>query len=180
MSKNWKRFGMIIVVAAILLAIFDIAVLIHREIKWNEYVAVSQEAKKAGYTEDYTICTRQENVVIDGREYLCFNAHRHMILDGDYDENLLVSKEDQFEDMVPDEKENLEIFAKEIKRVKGDDGQDYTLIEVYRIDRCRPDFSGDWFWRALLITVIVMPVVCVSGIIWLIHFFVYKYKTKRG
>ncbi len=179
MSKKWKRFGMVIVVAAILLAVFDAAVLIHREIEWNEYVSDYREAKKAGYTEDYTICTRQGNVMIDGQEYLCFNAHRHVILDGDYDENLLVSMEDQFEDLFPDEKENLEIFAKEIKKVKGDDGQDYTLIDVYRIDKCRADLSGDWFWRALFITIIVMPVVCVSGIIWLIHFFAYKYKTKR-
>lgn len=54
---------------------------------------------------------------------------------------LLVSKDDQFEDMAPDEEENLEIFAKEIKIVTDSDEQDYTLIEVYRIDKCRSDFS---------------------------------------
>lgn len=64
---------------------------------------------------------------------------------------LLVSKDDQFEDMAPDEEENLEIFAKEIKIVTDSDGQDYTLIEMYRIDKCRSDLSDVWFWRAFMI-----------------------------
>lgn len=174
MSKRWKKFGIIILAVAVLLAIFDIVVFTTDKIMSNKRVSVYREAEKAGYDEAYTICSRQGDIVIDGQAYLCFNAHRHAILDGDYDEDLIVSKDDKFEDEHPYQKENLEIFAKEIKRVTDNYGNDYTLIDVYRIDKCRTENIDAWFWNALLISIVVLPIELVLGIIWVIHFIVYK------
>ena len=178
MGKKWKTFGIVILAMAILLAVFDIAVWIMHEVSWERQMSVYRRANAEGYKEDYTVCSRQENVVIDEQEYLCFYAHRTMILDGDYSEYLLVSIDDSFEDLVPDENEDLEILAKEVESLYDIEGKDYTRIDVYQIDRCRSVNLDAWFWRAFMITIVVLPIEFVLGIIWSIHFVVYK--VKKG
>ena len=152
-----------------MLVFFDLLVWITGEIQWNQRHTVYREAKEAGYTEDYTICSRQGSVEIDGHDYLSFRARRHVVVDGDYQENLLVSKEDQFEDTVLEQEENLEIFAKKVKSTTGPDGEPYTVIDIYRIDNYGVAHSDAWFWRAFMLTIIVAPIVFVLGMVWLVR-----------
>ncbi|MBQ9934777.1 MAG: hypothetical protein IJO70_02925 [Lachnospiraceae bacterium] len=178
LSKPWKIFGCIILAVIAVLIVFDFTVWIVYKIQWNKYTEIYREAREAGYPDGYDICTRQGNIVIDGKEYLLFEAHREVWLDGDYYENLIVSVDDEYDDKYPDSIDNLEIFAKKLEYVADTNQERYTLIDVYMIDLCRQRVSGDWCWRALGVTIIVAPVILVAGLVWLIHFVLYKRKLK--
>lgn len=178
LSKPWKIFGYIILALIAVLIIFDATVWIVYELQWKKYVANSMEAREAGYSDSYDICRRQGTIVINGNEYLLFEAHREVWLDGDYYENLIVSVDDEYDDKYPDSKDNLEIFAKKLEYVDDSNQERYTLIDVYMIDLCRQRVTGDWCWRAIGVTIIAAPVILVAGLVWLIHFIVYKKKCK--
>lgn len=180
LSKSWKLFGYIILVVIAVLIVFDATVWIVYKIQWNKYSENYREAREAGYPDSYDICTRQGNIVIDGREYLLFEAHREVWLDGDYYENLIVSVDDEYVDKYPDSNDNLEIFAKKLEYVDHTNQERYTLIDVYRIDLCRQRISGDWAFRALGITIIAVPVILVAGLVWLVGFILHKRKVKNG
>lgn len=179
LSKPWKIFGYIIIAVIAALIAFDATVWIVYEIQWNEYSENLFEARDAGYPDSYDICTRQGSIVIDNKEYLLFEAHREAFLDGDYYENLIVYIDDEYVDKYPDNKGNLEIFAKELGYVGDINQERYTLIDVYMIDLCRQRVSGDWAWRALGITIIAVPVILVAGLVWLLHYIVYKKRLNK-
>lgn len=178
LSKPWKIFGYIILVVLAILIVFDATVWIVYKIQWNKYVANSREAREAGYPNGYNICSRQGSIVIDGKEYIFFEAHRKAILDGDYYENLIVSVDDEYVDKYPDSNDNLEIFAKKLEYVDHTDQERYTLIDVYMIDLCRQRISGDWALRALVVTIIAVPVILVAGVVWFIGYVVHKKKHR--
>lgn len=178
LSKPWRIFGYIILVVLAILIVFDATVWIVYKIQWNKYVANSREAREAGYPNGYNICSRQGSIVIDGKEYILFEAHRKAILDGDYYENLIVSVDDEYEDKYPDRKGNLEIFAKKLGYVDDSNEERYTILDIYQIDLCRQRVSGDWCWRALLVTIIAAPILLVSGLVWLIYFIIFKRRIK--
>ena len=117
LSKPWKIFGYILLALLAVLIVFDATVMIAYEIQWGKHVENSTEAREAGYPDSYNICSRQGNIVIDGREYVLFEAYRAAILDGAYHEKLIVSADDGFVDKVPKADTNLEIFAKELEFV---------------------------------------------------------------
>ncbi len=180
LSKPWKIFGYIILVVIVVLIVFDATVWIVYKIQWNKYLENYREAREAGYPDSYDTCTRQGNIVIDGREYLLFEAHREVWLDGDYYENLIVSMDDEYMDKYPDSNDNLEIFAKKQEYVDHTNQERYTLIDVYMIDLCRQRMSGDWAFRALGITIIAVPIILVAGVVWLVGFILHKRKVKNG
>ena len=179
-SKPWKIFGYIILVVIAVLIVFDATVWIVYEIQWNKYSENYREAREAGYPDSYDICTRYGNIVIDGREYLLFEAHRDVWLDGDYYENLIVSVDDEYVDKYPDKNDNLEIFAKKLGYVDDSNQERYTILDIYQIDLCRQRVSGDWCWRALSVTIIAAPIILVAGLVWLIHFIIFKRRIKYG
>lgn len=175
-SKPWKIFGYVILTISVLLVIFDITVWAVYKVQRNKYTHNSREARAAGYYDSYDICTRQDNLVIDGKEYVFFEAHREVILDGDYYENLIVSVEDEYIDKYPDEKGNLKIYAKELGFVYDSEQERYTIIDIYKIDLCREQISSDWCWRALGVTMIAGPIILIAGLVWLIGLIVHKKK----
>lgn len=180
LSGPWKIYGYIILVALAILIVFDVTVWIVYKVQWNKYAHNGQEAREAGYPDSYDICTRQGRIVIDGKEYIFFEAHREVILDGDYYENLIVSVDDEYIDKYPDEKGNLEIFAKELGYVYDSSQERYTIIDIYKIDLCRQLTSGDWCFRALGVTIIVVPIVMVASLVWFIGFIIHKRKYGRS
>ena len=180
LNKPWKIYGYIILAVLATLIIFDATVWIVYEIQWNKSVANSREAREAGYSNSYDICSRQGDITIEGKEYILFEAHRKVFLDGDYYENLIVSVDDEYEDKCPDSKGNLEIFAKKLGYVDYSNQERYTIIDIYQIDLCRQRVLGDWCWRALFITIIAAPILLVAGLVWLIHFIIFKRRIKYG
>lgn len=179
LNKPWKIYGYMLLALLAALVVFDATVMIVYEIQWDKYVENSREAREAGYPNSYDICSRQGNIVIDGEKYMLFEAHRDAILDGDYNEKLIVSMEDDFVDKYPEKEGNLEIFAKELGFVYDGNQERYTIIDVYMVDLCREGISGDWVWNALGITIITVPILFAAGIVWLIGFVIYKRKGKR-
>ena len=179
MRKGWKVFGIIILALTAALILFDMTVWIVYKIESNQRREIFFEAREAGYPNCYTICERQENIVIDGNEYLVFHAHRPVIIDGDYHEDLVASPDDEFEDLCPDENENLELWAKELDYVRDESTQNsYTYIDLYRVSRHEVGIAGDWCWRAIGVTILVVPVIFVTGLVWLIHFVWYRWKKS--
>lgn len=179
LSMPWKVFGYIILAVIAILIVFDGTVWIAYEIQWNKYAENYREARENGFSDSYDVCSRQGSIVIDGEEYLLFEAHRDAFLDGDYYENLIVSASDEYEDKRPDSNDNLEIFAKKLEYVEHANQEIYTHIDVYMIDLCRQRVSGDWAWRALGITIIAVPVILVAGLVWLIHYIIYKRRVDK-
>ncbi len=180
LSKPWRIFGYIILSVFAVLIVFDATVWIVYKIQWNKYVANSRDAREAGYSNSYDICCRQGDITIDGKEYILFEAHREVFLDGDYYENLIVSVDDEYDDKCPDSKDNLEIFAKKLGYVDDDAQERYTILDIYQIDLCRQRVSGDWCWRALGVTIIAVPLLLVAGLVWLIRFIIFNRRIKYG
>lgn len=177
-SKSWKVFGYVILIVLALLVIFDITVWAVYKVQRSKYTHALREAREAGYYDSYDVCTRQDDLIIDGKEYVFFEAHREVILDGDYYENLLVSVEDEYIDKYPDEKGNLEIYAKELGFVYDSGQECYTVIDIYMIDLCREQISSDLCWRALFVTIIAGPIILIAGLVWLIGLIVHKKRNK--
>ena len=177
-SKSWKVFGDVILIVLVLLVIFDITVWAVYKVQRNKYTHTLRQAREAGYYDSYDVCTRQDNLIIDGKEYVFFEAHREVILDGDYYENLIVSVEDEYIDKYPDEKGNLEIYAKELGFVYDSGQERYTIIDIYMIDLCREQISSTWCWRAFGVSIIVGPIILIAGLVWLIGLIVHKKRNK--
>lgn len=175
-SKPWKIFGYVILILLAVLVIFDITIWIVYKVHWNKYTQTLNDARAAGYYDSYDICTRQDNLIVDGKEYVFFEAHREVILDGDYYENLIVSVEDEYIDKYPDEKGNLKIYAKELGFVYDSKQERYTIIDIYMIDLCRTQISSDWCWRAFVVTIIMGPIILIAGLVWFIGLIVHKKK----
>lgn len=178
MNKKWKIFGWLILALFGLLVVLDVTVWAIDQRQWEQRNTDYRVAEEAGYPEDYSICSRQGSVTIGETEYLSFHAHRSMILDGDYHENLLALPEDSFEDAAEGQTENLEILAKEVGRITDEDGTDYTLIDIYKITECREQTVETWFWRAAAITIVSVPVLLAAALIWIIHWIWSKRKGK--
>ncbi|MBE5945322.1 MAG: hypothetical protein E7259_00115 [Lachnospiraceae bacterium] len=180
LTKPWKIFGYIILVALAFLIVFDVTVWIVYEVQWDKYVEASAQARESGYSNGYDVCSRQGNIIIDGKEYVYFEAHREVMLDGDYYENLIVATDDVYNDKCPDKNDNLEIFANEIGYINDSNGVSYTVLDIYQIDKCRQKISGDLAWKALFITIFSAPIILIAGLVWLIHFFVLKLKSNNA
>lgn len=178
-SKPWKIFGYVILTILAVLVIFDITVWAVYKVQRNKYTHTLREAREAGYYDSYDVCTRQDNLIIDGKEYVFFEAHREVILDGDYYENLIVPIDDEYIDKYPDEKGNLKIYAKELGFVYDSEQERYTVIDIYMIDLCREHISSTWCWRALFVTIIVGSIILIAGLVWLIGFIVHKKRNKN-
>ena len=172
-SKNhqtfWKYFFRVIVFIFATVAAFDVIVFTWHEYNWHLFYEELDAAEAAGYDEEYSVCSREEDILFDGKVYTHFHAYRSMILDGDYHEDLLVKSDSQYLDKVPDQDGDLIIFAKEVSSYHDLDGTSYTFIEIYSICDYTMDDAGRWPVIAILVTVLAVFIEVILVIIFIIH-----------
>lgn len=132
-----RSFKFYVVIAMIVVAV--VAYIVHvikrydYSQRFDRYRAEAHEAKQAGYEQEYAVCSREENVIIDGIEYLHFHAFRKVMIDGNYSEHLLASKDKAFLDKAIGQDEQLIVFGKRNGFYDVKQGKHYTMIEIYSV-----------------------------------------------
>ncbi len=133
-SKNfWKKFWGIMVIIFVVAAALNIFAWGSYNYAWSRFREEEVEADKAGYEESYFVCSREENVIVNGEDYVHFHAHRSAFLDGDYDEELLMPSALTYLDKAPAQQDGLVLFAKEVSSLETEQGEDYTVIHIYSL-----------------------------------------------
>lgn len=149
-KKYIPRIMLLIVIAIV---IFDATVWMQYQYHWNKLQNEAGKAKAAGYEKEYSICSRENSVTLDGIEFDCFHAFRSMPLDGNYNEMLLVEKSHLYMDKVPREKEGLVIFAKPVSYYEDNHGASYTILDIYSVCKYSMKASEHWVRIAFLATI---------------------------
>lgn len=172
-SKNhqtfWKYFFRIIVLIFLAVAALDVTVWAWYEHIWHQFYKESTAAESAGYDEEYSICSREEEILFDGEVYTHFHAYRPMILDGAYHEDLLVKSDSQYLDKAPGQDEDLLLFAKEVSSYNDLHGTSYTFIEIYSVCDYTLDDMRQWPFIAILVTILAGFIEVILVIIFIIH-----------
>lgn len=150
----WKIYKLIMLFVIIAVVVFDVTASVVHNHFWNEYYLERKEAVEAGYDKEYTVCSREENVVLDSVEYLHFHAFRPMVIDGSYNEELLVRCDSEYLDKAPNKTEGLILFGKKESFYNDLRGTSYTLIELYSV--CDYPLNYDakvfGFFNAVIVT----------------------------
>lgn len=157
-------------VVFIIVVSFDMIAIIMHNIRWSDYCSELMEAKDAGYEKEYTICSRENNVVINGVEYMYFHAHRDAYLDGDYDEDILVKYNSEYLDKTSGGTEELILFGNKLSTYSDTDGTSYIIIELYSIcDHITGDNTFFGFFNALIVTTIGFVIELALILVYVIH-----------
>lgn len=164
----------------LIVIIFDLVYKLQYDRKWKEFNIENTAAQKAGYNKEYSICSRKENVILDGVEYLHFNAHRKAVLDGDYNEELLVITDKKFIDKVPNQSTNLIIFAKEIRHSNDAKGNSYTLVDIYSVCSNSTKDSWNWFAAVIIVNFIGILIELIMIVVFFIHKVIHIIAIRRS
>jgi len=140
--RNFKRIMLFILIAVVVFDVISIAV---HKYNWKKYYSERQPAIDAGYDKEYEVCSRKDNVVLDGVEYLHFHAFRAAILDGSYIEDLLVRCDSEYLDKAPNQKEGLILFGKKESYYDDQGGISYTIIDLYSVCDCSTNDEATLF-----------------------------------
>lgn len=173
--KNKKSIKIIsLILALLVLSVIAVNSLysIRHEMIWRDYYSNKTEATENGFNDEYSVCTREKDVFIDGKKYSCFRAYRKAILDGDYVEYVIVASEDEYRNKT-DNKESLIVFGKKLSYVEDSDGNHYTFIDAYSVDDFPSTNENELFKFAIaysLICAVLIFIFIVALIIELIRF----------
>lgn len=167
-----RSFKFYIVIAMIMVAVVGYIVHAVKRYDYSQrhdrYMIEAHEAKQAGYEEAYTVCSREENVVIDGIEYLHFHAFRQVMIDGNYSEHLLASKDKAFLDKAIGQDEQLIVFGKRKGSCEVDQGDYYTMIEIYSVCNYELGKADDTLFDSIRCEVVSILIELVLGILLII------------
>ena len=178
-SRFWKIFSIALLAVVAFIVVFDLVAGVIYGYGERRFEAEAREAMEAGYDESYRICTRKEDVFLQGKEYLHFQAYLPMILDGAYKEDILTEKEDVFLDKAPGRETDLIVFAKEVSWYDDLHGTQYTIVDIYSV--CK-DYRGsdELVWDAIGVTLLGVPVAVLLAAVYVIHILVKIWKKRRG
>lgn len=157
-------------VVFIIVVSFDLLAIIMHNIRWSNYCSEQREANDAGYENEYTICSKENNVLINGVEYMYFHAHRDAILDGDYNEDILVRYNSEYLDKTSGRTEELILFGNKLSTYNDIAGTRYTIIELYSIcDYITGDNTFFGFFNALIVTALGFVFEIALILVYVIH-----------
>lgn len=100
---------------------------------WNGFCSEQAKARKLGYEKSFFICSREENISLNGENYVHFHAYHPAFLDGAYEEELLMPSSFTYLDKVPEQQDGLVIFAKEVSSFDVNQGENYKIINIYSV-----------------------------------------------
>lgn len=165
----WKTFLRIMLLIFVITAAWDFFTWSYYNYMWSKFCEEQTEAQQAGYENSYYICNREENVTLNGKDYVHFRAYRSAFLDSDYEEDLLVPSDLAYTDKVPTQKENLVIFANEVSSCDDKQGKYYTIINIYSVCDYGLTRAEHFIDIAVIATVVTVFVEIVMAIVFLIH-----------
>lgn len=179
MKKFCKIYLIIMACILVLVAGTDIVFALIHEADWREYYNESTEAVEAGYTEAFYPVLVVSDLLIDGQLYKHYHAYRHVIIDGDYHEDILVKDGDSFFDKTGGDSGNLVIFARELRSLDVNEGMSYTLVDAYSICKYKAGDDG-YFWLQLFVTIVGIVAEVITAVVFGIHAIVYSIRKKRS
>lgn len=153
----------------IVTAAFDIFIWGNYNYTWNKFCEEQTEAQTAGYKNTYFICNRAGNVRLNETDYVHFHAYRSAFLDGDYQEELLIPSNLTYLDKVPEQNNNLVLFAKPVSSYDNNQGTSYTIIQIYSVCDYSLTRSENLIAIAVIATIIAGFVEIVMALIFIIH-----------
>lgn len=152
---------------------------IRHELIWKNYYAAKTEAVSNGYDDEYSVCTKENDVLAHGVKYSCYRAYRKMILDSDYVEYILVSPEDEYKD-ISEGDESLIVFGKKLDYIEAEDGKHYTLIDAYSVEDFPTANENALFKLVIIYSLICAAVVLLLFILLIILIICYRRKIKNS
>ena len=165
----WKIFLRIMLLIFVVTTAWNFFTWGYYEYTWSKFCKEQSEAQQAGYENPYYICNREENVTLNGTDYVHFRAYRSAFLDDCYKEELLIPSNLTYIDKVPTQKEGLVIFAKEVSSYKTKQGDYYTIVNIYSVCDYGLARSKRFMDIAVMATVTAVFVEIVMAILFLIH-----------
>ena len=144
--KGWKILAAVIFGLLILMGVLWFAAITIDRSFAEKNTRIGLEAGKAGYDEKYFPCEILDNVVIDGKEYICAHAFRSVVVDGNYSEYIIFDAGSVYKDEAEGGKTSLTICGKRL----GYSGK-YTVIEPYGI---YPYYDAGSIWY--MISAVIM------------------------
>lgn len=152
-GKSWKLLIKAMILVAVAVTIFDTVAGVQRQYYWEKSYQQVKEAKEAGYDVEYRVCTREDDVILNGERYIHFHAFRPAVVDGNYSQHILAKYGESYIDKAPGQEEGLVVYARNIPYYGEQRGKDYTLVSIYSV--CRDHNSekeSKWLFWAVIVT----------------------------
>ncbi len=165
----WKIFLCIMFLIFFVIAVLNIFAWSNYSHTWSRFCSEQAKAKKEGYEKSFFICNREENITLNGENYIHFHAYRPAFLDGAYEEELLMPTSLTYLDKVPAQRDRLVIFAKEVSNFDMGQGEKYKIISIYSVCDYALLKSKKFISIALNVTVIAGGLDITMVFIFVIH-----------
>ena len=173
--KFWKiMLGIIIGIAIISVSAFMVCVFVAGETSSKngmEYEA----AKEAGFDKVYCICSRGEELTLEGTSYILYTVRWSSFVDGDSEEEVLIRKDATYIDETEGKTEGLIIYCKETG-FANDSGK-YMVLEPYKIAIYGRSVD---MWAVAAIMVLVGLIEFLLVAVLVIYFVVYFVRKNKN
>lgn len=171
----WKVLLCIIIgIAFISFIVFTLCLLSAGES--NQKNAMEYEkAKEVGFDKVYMICTREDELTLEGTSYILYTARWSSFVDGDYQEDFLIRKDATYIDETEGKTEGLIIYCK-VAGFANDPGK-YKILEPYKIAIYQQSVD---MWAVVGIMVIVVLIEIILVAVLVIYFVMYYAKKNKN
>ena len=164
--KLWKiLIGVIVGIAVVSIAAFAVLFVVDSK-NDRERSQMVKEARAAGYDRAYSVCTLEDEIMLDGVTYNHYHAEQKSFVDGTFHRDFLVKKDAPFIDESNGKTSGLVIYGKvegyadAPEYVDTDNSGQYEIVEPYRITQYKSQIDM-WAVSAMLVLAMLIEMILV-------------------